>query len=213
MDVCLAIRTSFALHGVGDSLQSTLERSIIGIKLQSLLKGVIGTKEVTLSVQSSALAAPALGPVRLNLNSLLSVRGSILPVLFRGICCRSVAVEDVVLGLDSDSLGELVAKVIVSNWNKELRKSELGATGFTNTYMASSKFFSAMALLPKALSSSAEAIANKLLGGICEKKEEEKKEEKEYKVYLSEERSEKNFTVVWSVERKSRLRMNRLGGA
>lgn len=65
-------------------------------------------------MQGSTFSSPALGPVGLNLCRLLSILKSICPVLLGGVGCRSVAEEDVVLGLQGDGLGELVAMQLLA---------------------------------------------------------------------------------------------------
>lgn len=60
-------------------------------------------------MKSSAFASPALGPVWLDLGGLFGVLERIVPLLLGGIGGRSVGVEDMVFGLKSDGLGELVA--------------------------------------------------------------------------------------------------------
>lgn len=60
-------------------------------------------------MEGGALAAPTLDPVGLDLRRLLGVVQGIVPVLLGGVGGGAVAVEDVVLGLDGDGLGELVA--------------------------------------------------------------------------------------------------------
>ena len=60
-------------------------------------------------MKGSAFSAPTLSPVGLDLCSLLGIPESVVPILLRGEGGRSVAVEDVVFGLESNSLGELVA--------------------------------------------------------------------------------------------------------
>jgi hypothetical protein len=77
--------------------------------LQSLLVGIVGAQEVALSVQSSTLASPTLGPVGLNLCGLLSVLQGMFPIFLRGVSSRSVAVKNVVFGLNGNSLSELFA--------------------------------------------------------------------------------------------------------
>lgn len=62
-------------------------------------------------MKSSTLSTPALGPVRLNLGSFLGIGQSIVPVLLGCVGSRSVAVQDVVLGLEGNGLGELVSAV------------------------------------------------------------------------------------------------------
>ncbi|KAI6769562.1 hypothetical protein HG530_004191 [Fusarium avenaceum] len=52
--------------------------------LQSLLVGIVGAQEVALSVQSSTLASPTLGPVGLDLCGLLGILQGMFPVLLRG---------------------------------------------------------------------------------------------------------------------------------
>lgn len=60
--------------------------------LQSLLVRIVGAQKVALSVECSTLASPTLGPVGLDLGSLLSVLKSMFPVLLGSVGSRSVAV-------------------------------------------------------------------------------------------------------------------------
>lgn len=76
--------------------------------LQTLLVGIVGTNKVALTVKSSALAAPTLGPVWLDLCGLLGILESTVPLLLGSVCSGSVAVENVVVGLDGNGLGESV---------------------------------------------------------------------------------------------------------
>lgn len=59
-------------------------------------------------MKSSTFASPALGPVGLDFGRLVGIIQCIVPVLFGSISGRSVGVEDVVFGLKSDGLSELV---------------------------------------------------------------------------------------------------------
>lgn len=93
--------------------------------LQTLLVGIVGSQQIALSVQSSTLAAPTLGPVGLDLGGLLGVLQRIVPVLLGSVGGRSVAVEDVVFGLNGNSLGELGA---IKSWSALFSHGCLGGT-------------------------------------------------------------------------------------
>lgn len=101
-------------------------------------------------MEGSALSAPALGPVGLQFCGFLGIFQGVCVVLLGSVGGSSVAVEDVVLGCQSDGLGEFLT-VTTALVRRTLRRS----VDMRVTYTASSKFFSAMALLPRALSSSA----------------------------------------------------------
>lgn len=93
--------------------------------LQTLLVGIVGAEKVALSMQSSAFSAPALGPVWFDLGGLVGVGKSVVPVLFGGIGSRSVAVQDVVFGLEGNGLGKLVSgtgeRISVCQWRSKER--------------------------------------------------------------------------------------------
>jgi hypothetical protein len=97
------------LHGLLDRGEAALELGVVGIKLQALFVGIVSAEQVALTVEGGALSAPALGPVRLDLGGLLGILEGVVPLPFRGVGGGAVAVEDVVLGLNGDGLGELVA--------------------------------------------------------------------------------------------------------
>ena len=78
------VRTRFGLHGPLDSSEAILE---LGIVLQAGLVGIVGADEVTLAVQGGAFAAPALGPVGLDLGGLLGVGQCVVPVPLGGVGC------------------------------------------------------------------------------------------------------------------------------
>lgn len=78
--------------------------------LEPSLVRIVCSDEITLTVKGGTFAAPALGPVGLDLRCLFSVVEGTRPVLLGGVCGRAVAVEDVVFGLDGNGLGELVAE-------------------------------------------------------------------------------------------------------
>lgn len=127
-----------------------LDGGVCGIELRGLLVRVEGTAEVTLSVQGGALAAPALGPVWFELGGLVGIFQGIFVVSLGGVRSRAVAVQDVVVGGQSDSLRELFTAVTgQSVLHVPTRSSK------HKTHTASSKFLAAMALLPRAFSSSA----------------------------------------------------------
>ena len=63
--------------------------------------------EITKTTVSGTLPDPALGPIRLDFRSLVGILQSLLVFGLRRVDGRAVGVEDVVRGLDSDSLGEL----------------------------------------------------------------------------------------------------------
>jgi len=77
--------------------------------LQTLFVGIIGGQELAQAVKSGALAAPALGPVRLELGGLLGILEGVIPVLLGGMGSGPVAVKDVVLGVEGNGFGELFA--------------------------------------------------------------------------------------------------------
>jgi hypothetical protein len=106
-EVC-AKRTGFILHGLLHRGEAALQLRVVRIELQAGLVGVVRPDKVALAVESGALAAPTLGPVRLNRRRLLGVREGIVPVLLRGVGGGAVAVEDVVLRLERNGLGEFV---------------------------------------------------------------------------------------------------------
>lgn len=149
--------TSLLLHGLLNGRQTALQLGIAGIVLQTFFVSIVGAKQISLAVKSSTLAPPAFGPVRLELSRLLRILESRVPLLLGSVGSRSVRVEDVVFGLDGDGLGKLVT-VAESAHIEHLTLS--GVTLEEQTHMASSKFFSAMALLPRALSSSALAMVD-----------------------------------------------------
>lgn len=140
---------SLLVHRPLHRCKVVLHTGIVGVDLQSLLIRVISAEKVALSKEGGPLAPPALGPVGLQLCGLLGILEGVVPVLLRGMCGRSVAVEDVVGWVDGNSLCKLVTGVVLSATGEGLD------SGSRRTYMASSKFFAAMALLPRALSSSA----------------------------------------------------------
>lgn len=146
--------TSFLLHGLFDRGQAALELRIFGVVLQTGLVCIICAEQVSLAVEGGGFTPPALAPVWLELGGLLGVLEGVVPVLLGGVGGGSVGVEDVVVGLQGDGLGEFVASSRMSAFCSLVRET----SGEQQTYMASSKFFSAMALLPRALSSSADAM-------------------------------------------------------
>lgn len=99
---------SLLLHGALNSLKILLHACIIGINLEALLVGIVCAQQVTLAEERCALAAPALGPVRLDLGGLLGILESIVPVLLGSVRGGTVAVEDVVARVEGDGLCELV---------------------------------------------------------------------------------------------------------
>ena len=96
-------------HGPLDGCKVVLHAGIVGVDLESLLVRIIGTQEVALPEKRSALAPPSLGPVGLQLCGLLRILQCVVPVLLRGMRSGSVAVENVVVGVDGDGLCKLVA--------------------------------------------------------------------------------------------------------
>lgn len=101
-------RTGFILHGLLHGGEAALQLRVVRIELQAGLVGVVGRNKIALAVEGGTLAAPALGPVRLDRRRLLGVGESIVPVLLGGVGGGTVAVEDVVLGLERNGLGELI---------------------------------------------------------------------------------------------------------
>lgn len=88
--------------------QAGLILRIARVDLQALLIGVVRADEVAQTVQSGSLAAPSLGPVRLDLRGLGGVLEGVLVVLLGGVGRRAVRVQDVVRGLELDGLGEVL---------------------------------------------------------------------------------------------------------
>ena len=99
--------TNFGLHCLLNGGQSTLELSIVRVELQALLVGIVGGQEIAFTVQSSTLSTPTLGPVGLELCRLLGILQGVCVIPLGGVGSGSVAVKNVVFGLDGDSLGEL----------------------------------------------------------------------------------------------------------
>ena len=115
---------------------------------------------------SSTFSAPSLCPVWLDLGNLVCVFQRIFVVLLGGVGSRSIRVQNVIGRFDGDSFSKLGTSrwsitIIVSGCqvnsaytrDVDVRRWKSKQRGFT--YTASSKFFSAMALLPRALSASA----------------------------------------------------------
>lgn len=100
---------TLALHRLLHRLEAALDLGIAGVDLETRLVRLRGAGEVALAVEGGALTAPALDPVGLDLRRLVGVGQGAVPVLLGGVGSGPVAVEDVVLGLDGDGLGELVA--------------------------------------------------------------------------------------------------------
>lgn len=76
--------------------QALLEEHVGGLELQSSLVDIVGLGIATETEESSGLATVALGPVGLELDSLLTVLESLLVVLLGGVAGGAVGVEDVV---------------------------------------------------------------------------------------------------------------------
>lgn len=112
--------TSFMLHGPLHGGKAALQLGIVRIQLQTGLVGVVRTDEVALSMEGGTLAAPALGPVRLECCGLVGIVESVGPVLLGGVRCGAITVEDVVLGLEGNGLGELVARGVTrsASWGR-----------------------------------------------------------------------------------------------
>lgn len=85
-----------------------LHSGIGGIKLRGLLVCFKGAIEVTLAVQGGAFPAPALGPVGFELGGLVGIFQCVFVVSLGGVCGGSVAVEDVVVWCQGNSLRKLV---------------------------------------------------------------------------------------------------------
>jgi hypothetical protein len=64
--------------------------------------------EVTQAPVSSTLAEVALGPIRLDADRLLGILEGFLVLVLRGVDGGAVGVEDLVLGINSNSLCELL---------------------------------------------------------------------------------------------------------
>lgn len=104
-----ARHTSLVFNGLVNGGQAALKLSIVGILLQTSFVGIMGGNEVALSVQSCTFTTISFSPVRLDLSGLLSILQGIVPFLLGSVGSRAVAVENVVFGLEGNSLGELVA--------------------------------------------------------------------------------------------------------
>jgi hypothetical protein len=143
-----------------DRLKAGLILCIIWIDLQALLVRIIGSDQVAEAVQSSSLPSPSLGPVRPDLCGLAGVLQSVLVVLLGSVRRRAVRVQNVIRRLDLNGFGKVLATGLLVSWEKCMEFTLLaypqkcGQSGQA-THMASSKFFSAMALLPRALRASA----------------------------------------------------------
>jgi hypothetical protein len=129
---------------------------IVGVGLEAFLIGIVGGNQVALAMQSSAFSAPTFSPIRLDLGRLLGVAQGLRPVLLGSVGGRTVAVEDVVVRLESDGLGELFAEV---NGQQDPRQIARGT--WSASYIASPNFFAAIRSLPAFLRSSAEAMAGR----------------------------------------------------
>lgn len=102
-------RTSFLRHRSLGGSKVLLQTGVLGINLETGLVRIVGAEQVACSVEGGALAAPALGPVWLDLGRLLGIFQGAVPLLLGGVGGRTVAVEDVVGGVDGNGLSELVA--------------------------------------------------------------------------------------------------------
>ena len=96
------------LHCLLHGSQPRLKLGIAGVMFQSFLVRVVCPYKIALAVQSSPLASPSFSPVGFDLSCFRGIVQGIVPLLLGGMCGGSVAVEDVVLGLELDGLGELV---------------------------------------------------------------------------------------------------------
>lgn len=108
--LCLSLShttTSLRLHRLLDSSEILLQTGIVRVDLETLLVRIIGGEKVAQTVLRCSKASPSLGPVRLDLGSLLGIVQGVLPVLLGGVGCGAVTVKDVVVGLDLNGLGEL----------------------------------------------------------------------------------------------------------
>lgn len=103
------VKLTIRLHRLLHRLQATLDLGIVGVNLQAGLVRLGGANEIALAVQRGALASPALDPVGLDLRSFLGIGERTVPVLLGGEGGGPVAVQDVVLGLERDGLGEFIA--------------------------------------------------------------------------------------------------------
>lgn len=125
-------RTCFGLHGLLNRGQAALELCVVWVMFETGLVRIVCSEQISLAVKSSTFASPALGPVWLDLGRLFGVFQRIVPVLLGGIGGRSVGVEDVIFGLKSDGLSELVAvckqseNVNVSLWIGSLECDDEG---------------------------------------------------------------------------------------
>lgn len=122
--VVLLTCPSLLVHRPLHRCKVVLHAGIVGVDLQSLLIRVISAEKVALSKEGGPLAPPALGPVGLQLCGLLGILEGVVPVLLRGMCGRSVAVEDVVGWVDGNSLCKLVTGVVLSATGEGLELRE-----------------------------------------------------------------------------------------
>ena len=120
------ITASLLGHGTLDSLIILLHASIVRIDLEALLVSIVGAQQVTLAEERCALAAPALGPVGLDLGGLLGILESVVPVLLGGVCGGTVAVEDVVGRVEGNGLCELLTvKGVSVNYGQGTAKIDM----------------------------------------------------------------------------------------
>jgi hypothetical protein len=91
-----------------------LHAGVVRVKLEARFVCIGCADQVTLAVERCPLSSPSLWPIWLQLCGLLGILEGILPFLLRSIGSRSVAVEDVILGLDGDGFGKLLTRVGLS---------------------------------------------------------------------------------------------------
>jgi hypothetical protein len=111
-------------------------------------------------MQRGALTSPSFCPVWLDLSDFVRIFEGLLIVSLGCVGSRSIRVKDVVCRLDRNRLGKLVTAFYSVTFQciwgmRSVVFTMLKVNRGVSTYTASSKFFSAMALLPRALSSSA----------------------------------------------------------
>jgi hypothetical protein len=100
------LRTLF--HGLLGVLKTLLELNIGGLDLQSCLVYIVGLGVATESEEGSGLATVTLGPVSLKLDGLFAILERLFVVLLGGVAGGAVREEDVVCGVELDSLCEVV---------------------------------------------------------------------------------------------------------
>lgn len=119
-------------------------------------------------MHSSTLATPSFGPVWLKFCDFICIFKCMLVVFLGCIGSRSIGVENVVWRFDPDCLREFLTRSQSARYHTNRQTKSCLREGIEwgfprylskwyvyNTYIASSKFFSAIALFPAAFNSSA----------------------------------------------------------